>query len=350
MYLRKQGRRIYLLQSYRDGQGRVCQRRLGHFTDWAGWQRQRAELALRRPELRGEFEKLSERAESMLVHQPITKPPQVRAQAIRGLVRALLNKLAEEEDEEVLGSLDAELRELGARLGHCDPDGLMAEAEQQLQQGDLEEAEASLHQVARLARATLPTRRQRFDSSDPKARLYLDALDRLSDVLLKQSQCEDAVEVLAERVSCCPSSSSRLLYGSLLQKLGRKQEAAEQYSRLPKEDSFRHYNLASVSWQTGSHDEALLHLLRGLTCNPEPVMALDQMIRGKEVLRGGEYWQTFGEFWDFAGRQFILTVTSQPWVRRRLRIVREQGTRVRNLVSAHSRAWILERGLAAAGI
>jgi len=350
MYLRKQGRRIYLLQSYRDSQGQVRQRRLGHFADLSGWQRQRAELLLRRPELREEFDKLGGRAESMLESQPLRRQPKARAEAIRGLIRTLLNKLAEEEDEEVLASLTADLQLLSARVGPSDAEELMAEAEQQLQQGDYEQAEANLDKLVLVARATLPARRQTFDSSDPRASSYLEALDRLGEVFVEQHQWQEAAEVLEERVRSCPSSPARLLYGSLLQRLGRRQEAAEQYSRLPNSDRDRHYNLASLCWHEGRHDEALVHLLRGFTWSTEPAQALDRIQQGKPPVRGGEYWQSYGDFWDDSGRQFIRAIAAQPWVRRRLRIAREQGTRFRTLISAHSRVWLLQRGLRAAGL
>jgi len=36
MFIRKHGRRYLILHSYRDGRGKVCQRRLGHFWDEGG--------------------------------------------------------------------------------------------------------------------------------------------------------------------------------------------------------------------------------------------------------------------------------------------------------------------------
>lgn len=351
MYLRKQGRRIYLLQSYRDGEGKVRHRRLGHFADLQGWQRQRAELPLRCPELRGELDKLDRRAESMLESQPPPRQPKSRAEVIRGLIRTLLTRLAEEQDEEVLASLAADLQLLRARVDPSDTGKLRAEAEQQLQDGDYEQAEASLDKLVLATRATLPARRQTFDSSDPKASSYLEALDRLGEVLLKQDQWQEAAEVLEERVRSCPSSPARLLYGSVLQRLGRKSEATQQYLRLPNSDHDRHYNLASICWQEGRYDEALVHLLRGFTWSIEPAQALARIQQGKSPTfgGGGEYWQSYGDLWDDSGRQFILAIAAQPWVRRRLRIAREQGTRFRILISAHSRVWMLQRGLEAAG-
>lgn len=342
MYLRKQGRRIYLLHSYRDGQGNVRQRRLGNFSDLPGWHRQRVELPLRCPEFREELDKLHEQAEAMLETQPAVRQPQARIKALRGLIRTLLTKLAEEEDEEVLASLSSDLQQLSARVGQG------AEAEQHTQQGDFEEAETNLGKLVLASRAALPARRQTFDPSDDKARPYLEALDRLGEVFQQQSQWQEAVEVLEERVRSCPTPPARLLYGSLLQRLGRRQEAVEQYLRLPNSDPDRHYNLASAFWQEGRHDEALVHLLRGFTWSREPVRALERIQQGKPALQNTEYWQSYGAFWDEPGRRFILAIAAQPWVRRRLRIV--QGTRVRSLISAHSRIWLLRRGLEAAGI
>lgn len=350
MYLRKQGRRIYLLQSYRDGQGKVRQRRLGHFSDLSGWNRQQAELPLRCPELRKDLDKLRERAELMLESQPSTPQPQARVKALRGLIRTLLTRLAEEEDEEVLADLGADLQLLKARVSQSDPDELRAEAAQQIQQGDLEGAEANLDKLVLVSRATLPVRRQTFDPSDPKARTYLEALDRLGEVFVEQQKWQEAVEVLEERVSSCPSPAARLLYGSLLQRLGRRQEAMEQYSRLPNSDPDRHYNLASVYWQEGRHEEAMIHVLRGFTWSLKPVQDLQRIQQGKPPLWDGEYWHRYGGFWDDSGREFILAIAAQTWVRRRLRMVREQGTRVRELISAHSRVWLLQRGLKAAGV
>jgi len=342
MYLRKQGRRIYMLQTYRDGQGRVRQRRLGHFVDQASWQRQWVEFPLRCPELRGEFQKLREKAESLLESQPLPPPSQSRLEGIRRLVRALLNKLAEEEDEEVLYALTGDLQQLKARIHQPDPEQLRNEAEEHLAQGDFEGAESQLGQLILAARATLPVRRQRFDPSDPKANTYLQAADRLAEVFLQQSLCHEAAEVLQERVRHCPTPQARCLYGTVLQRLGRGTEAMEQYIRLPNSESNRHYNLASLHWQEGRHDQALVHLLRGFTWSLEPVRELQQMQKGHPP---GKYWQACGELWDAPGRQFILAISAQPWVRRRLRIVREQGVRVRELISASSRVWLLKRGL-----
>lgn len=348
MYLRKQGRRIYLLQSYRDGQGRVRQRRLGHFTDLASWHRQRLELPLRCPELRGELDSLRDRAESMLEGQTPRSQPKSSVESIRGLVRTLLTKLAEEDDEEVFHEVAGDLQQLVARISPPDAEGLRAEAEALMSQGDFEAAEANLDQIVVAARAALPARRQSFDASDPKAQAYLGGLELLAEALLKQNLWQDAAVVFEERVRHTPTPlASCLTYGALLQRLGRREEALEQYSALPNSEAIRHYNVASVHWQGGRADDALVHLLRGFTCDVEPAKALSRLHMDRIPGRGAVYWENYGDLWDTQGRKFILTIFAQPWVRRRLRVTREQGIRARNLVSAHSRIWLLQRGIEA---
>ena len=115
MFLRKMGRRYLLLHNYRDGSGRVCQRRLGHFEratelrrsltcdDW------RAEFSRKHPDLSVDWERLRERTEELADDQAHIS----RAERIRILTRNLVTLLREEGPEQRAGLL----RQLQESLG-----------------------------------------------------------------------------------------------------------------------------------------------------------------------------------------------------------------------------------------
>ena len=356
MFLRRKGRRILLLHSYRDGRGKVCQRRLGHFVDPVGLDRQLDDLPRRCPEVAFDSVKLRSQAQALL-HQGAASPKsqvnqsEGRADRIGRAIRSLLNLLAEEEDPAVLTLLAADLDALQSRLnapGPAEVEEQMASVDAQMATGDLTAAEQALQGLVRVTRGRLSGRRHSFDASDIQALPYLKALDRLGEVLTRQARLLEGAEVMAERVRACPTAPARLLYGSVLQKLGRGQEAVQQYACLPLWQADRHYNLASACWQDGNANEALVHLLRGLQWDPHTAEALARSQAGKSVWRGEEYWHKFGDLWNAEGRKFVVAIAAQPLVRRRLQVARETGVRVRSLIPPHSRVWLLQRGLDAA--
>jgi tetratricopeptide (TPR) repeat protein len=350
MFVRKLGRRVLMLHSFRDGRGKVCQRRLGHFCDAAGLERQLAEFPERYPEFAGEVDKLRAQGQALLGDE-MAVGQQRRVDRVGKAIRSLLAWLAEEDDPRVVHSLATELGQLQARLqglGADEFDRPIAQAEEQIVAGDLKGAEESLRGLARATRSALPARRRCFDPGQAHIRPHLQVLDRLGDVLARQARLSESAQVMAERVKCCPTATARLTYGSLLQKLGRHSEAAQQYQCVPDGQGERHYNLASLCWQQGQADEALVHLLRGLLRDPHTMEALARMDQGKSVWRGGQYWESFGDLWSGPARQFALAICRQMLVRRKLDLAQQKGVRVRNLVPARSRVWLLERGLAAA--
>jgi tetratricopeptide (TPR) repeat protein len=338
-----------MLHSYRDGRGKVCQRRLGHFCDAAGLDRQLAELPGRCPEFAGEVDKLRARGQALLSDGWAGGQP--RVERMRAAIRSLLRGLAEEKDPEVMGLLAAELEPLRARLEGRGPnefDRPLAEAEEQIHTGDLEGAERNLGELVRATRGLLPPGRQCFDPSELQVWPHLQALELLGHVLTRQDRLPEAARVMAERVRRCPTAPARLRYGSLLQKLGRPAEALQQYQCLPDAEADGHYHLASLRWQQGLPEEALVHLLRGLLRDPYPMEALARMEGGKSVWRGDRYWNQYGDLWTAPARRFAVFICRQHLVRRKLRLARERGVKVRSLVAPSSRVWLVQRGLQAA--
>ena len=363
MFLRKRGRRFLVLHSYRDGRGKVCHRRLGHFCDRAGMDRLLVQLPERFPRPVDELTRLREQAEAELGESAEgasgergwggvgVRAASERAERLRRATRALLTMLAEEDDPQVLDSLRGDLDELGTRIGAPARERIeeqLAEADLQLAEGKLDEAERGFRELVQVTRSRLPPRRRRLDPSEPEVANYLRSVERLHEILEKKGRLAEGAEVVAEAVERCPTPQGRLTYGWLLQRLGRPQQALEQYARVPMREAERHYNSASACWQSGDYDEALVHLLRGLTRAPQVVEALGRMAKGKQVWRGDHYWRLYGDVWPQAARRFVLAIASQHLVRHNLRLAREKPGQVRNLVLAHSRVWLLERGLAGA--
>ena len=345
MFLLNKGRRVLILHSYRDGRGKVCQRRLGHFCDHASLELVLAKLSQNNPNT--QLLALRLQAEEMLNgggHKVVT--PQQRAERIRRATRSLLAMLAEEEDPEVLSQAAVDLSQLQARLsGPEEFEEPLALADRELERGSLKTAEAGLRDLVKVTASRLSPRRRRFEPTEVKAQPYLRALDGLGKTLHYQDRLEECAQVMAERVKRCPTSRARLFYGSLLQRLGRNAEASQQYAWASKGEAFRHYNAASVSWQDGRHDECLVHLLRGYSRDTSVVEALQRLEAGKPIYRGAQYWQEFGQLWSDRGRRFILATCTQFLVRNRLSEARERGIRVRDLVPARSRVLVLQRGM-----
>lgn len=318
MFLRRMGRRILILHSYRDGRGKVCQRRLGHFSDVAGLELELRELPQRCANIECDVSRLRARGQELLGAEE--GPRATSTEQARRALRRLLNWLAEESEVQRLGP---ELAVLKARLEEVKP------------------GEAT--PLAR-SRSSLSSRRRRFDPSDPKAQSYLQALDQLAE---ESSNPHEAARILGERVIACPDSRGLLRYGALLQKLGQHRQAMDYYQRVPDSEGHRHYNLGAACWQLGDFEQALVHFLQGMARQPETAEALVRVHQGKPARQGTEYWQEYGGLWDDLGRKFLLTIANQHLVRRRVRQARESGIKVRNLVRPSSRVWLLERGLAA---
>ena len=185
MFIRKHGRRYLILHSYRDGRGKVCQRRLGYFLDAAGLQRQLAELPVRCPDLADGLDGLRNRGQAILGDgSPCEAAPQ-RAQRIRRAARLLSTYLAEESEPEVWRECNDELAALRSKL----PAAEMDEVER--------------------ARGRLSPRRRRFDPSEVEAQPYREALDKRAAELAQEGRLAESAEVLSERIQRCPTSAAR---------------------------------------------------------------------------------------------------------------------------------------------
>ena len=321
------GRRYLLLHNYRDGSGKVCQRRLGHFEQGSELRRSlicrdwRADFARKHPELTVDWQRLRERAEELADDREYAS----RAQRIQLLTRNLVTLLREEGAEQraaLLGQLQEALGEKDA------PEG---------------EDESSLRQLVRARRARLPVRRQRFETQEPEVAPYLQSLEKLGENLRRQGRLEDYAEVLGVRAQSVPNEEARLAYGVALQVAGRGRQARAQYSTLGPRDARRHYNLASLAFGEGDLSEALSHILRGLLANRRVADALHCLDRNQPPGEGGDYWREHGHLWGVPARRFLLLVYDEMLVRFRLRRVAEQGVRVRELIPQWSQAILLEQ-------
>lgn len=384
MYIRKKGQRFYLLHSYRDGSGRVYQRRLGHFSDENGLRRQLDEIAHRCPELSGSIPDLRLRAlEELRKIQPFpSRTIEQVSDKICRAARLLLRLLAEEAEPENLRLVNCELGMLKARLaelvpgsdprhpepghpeaGHPGPGHLEAVHPEpgHPESGHPEPGQAGYSELGHAAPESRPPksgppksgqfeaelmlyhsrlspRRRRFDPSDPIVRPYCETLDRVLEDLKWKGQIEACCELLKRRIECCPEPESWLEYGAILQRMGRYDEASAAYERLPNRDFRKHYNLASVSFAQGQPEEAFTRILRGLTRDPEA------WTRRKDW-KESKYWRRFGDLWSQEGLRFLQSISGQTLVRFRLRTSRERGVVLRNLVPSIARKRLLDEAI-----
>jgi len=344
MFIRKQGKRWQLLHSCRDGSGRIYHRRLGHFTESGELGRKLDEISQKCPEVRFDRTRLMSKVVGFetsreTVREDIREDSGLdasrRSDKIRRYARALLRLLAEEDDGAVLQDAQEDLVLLSARLREF---------------GEIDEIKVHL--------SRLSPRRRKFDRSEPKACLYLEALDQLSRKLQLQGQVEKALDVLGRRVECCATPEAQMRYGAMLQSTGHFDQAVLQYARVPSREPGKHYNLASIAWQKERKEEAVVHLLRGLTHDPEANLHFDESF-GIRVMTGQpikedkerpvgpnpEYWHQFGHLWTTEGREFVHQICSQPLVRFWLRKSRRLGIKFRSLVPPASRRILLARAL-----
>ena len=309
MFLRKMGRRYLLLHSQRMGDGRVRQRRLGHFEQVAELRqslscgRWCADFERKFPWISVNWGRVREQAERL----PEVAPRADREQRIALLKRNLLNLLREEGPEAT--------REF------------------------LREVESQAQEV----RSALPARRRRFESSEPSACEYFQALEAQAEELRAENRLEESATVLREWVAAAGSPEARLAYGGVLQQLGRLAEAREQFSCLVRWDSRRHYQLAALASLQQQHEEALGHLLQGLLLDRPVGDALVRLWADKQPVRGGEYWERYGHLWSEWSQAFFLSIYRQPVVRLRLRLVVDRGVHVHEVLSEHSRRLLLKR-------
>ena len=309
MFLRKMGRRFLLLHSQRMGDGRVLQRRLGHFEQAAelrqslGCARWREEFQKKNPGVSVDWRRLHEQAQ----HLPEDPPRTGREQRIALLKRNLLSLLQEESHEGIRGFI----RELERQTLDC--------------------------------RSALPARRRRFEASEPRASDYFSALREQAEQLKAEGRLDESATVLQEWVGASASPEARLAYGGVLQLLGRSEEARQQFACLPRGDFRRHYQLAALACQQRQPDQALVHLLQGLLLNRSVGEALTARGAKSQAGQGREYWQRYGDLWDEWSRRFFLDVYSQRPVRMLLSLLIGRGVHVHEVLPERTRQRLLQR-------
>ena len=309
MFLRKMGRRYLLLHSQRMGDGRVRQRRLGHFEQLAELRqslscgRWRADFARKFPRVSVDWERVSGQAEQF----PEAPPPRDRHQRIAMLKRNLLTLLRED-----------------------GPDGI---------RNFVREVEGQAEEV----RTALPARRRRFEASEPSASEYFQALEARAEVLRAEERLQESASVLQEWVAASGSPESRLAYGGVLQQLNRLEEAREQFDCLDRWDFRRHYQLAALASLQGEHDQALCHLLQGLLLNRPVGDALVRLWADKQPVRAGDYWERYGHLWSEWSQAFFLCVYRQTVVRVQLSLLVQRGAHVHEVLPEYTRRWLLKR-------
>lgn len=320
MFLRKQGRRFLLLHSYRDGRGKVGQRRLWCFEnarqlERADWSAIRAELSQSCPEIKVDWFGLRSRARQQLAAASTAEEKHDRDARIRKLrqaCRAVRRLLADEEDSEVLRLAEKELAELAEAAQDARPHE--ATVEELLEENALEEArELAFHQ--------LPLGRRAFDRSERVAQPYLKCLELAGD--------------LQERVQRCPTSEAREAYGRQLMLAGRPEEAIEQFGRSRGKGKL--FNEGAALLAAGRIREAWPVLLRGMARNPE-------VQRGLKYRESCWYWESWGEIWSEESKRFVRIAAADPTVRGML--ARARGRKARSVMRKWLENLVLERILA----
>ncbi len=266
------GKKILLLHSYRDGTGKVRQRRLGDFANPREAVRQlrdkkwRQQLAASYPQLEFEGERLLERARVLL-----QSPAARRTQKSR--------------------------------------------------------------------EATPASRRGCWHPDDPSAAGHLQTLRETVERLQNAGLLEEACAAQAELARSFPGQQAWVDHGVLLQRLGRWDEAVQEYSRLPYRDSLRHYQIASALCARGNPEESLEHVFRALTWDRKIADGLLKVEKGQEAA----YWRLYGDLWTPDAKKFLLAVYNQSVVKMVLARAHRQGVKPRRLFRGHAISVILEQ-------
>ncbi|MCW5869625.1 MAG: tetratricopeptide repeat protein [Candidatus Eremiobacteraeota bacterium] len=334
--MRKRGRRVLLLHSYRDGQGRVCQARLGDFSEVEEarsclsnpvW---REDFARRFPRVKVDWARVLRQAEETPENPPRRSHSRSHSRSrsrslelrLDEALSTFLRLWAQVEDAHLTQKIADVLRDR-LRLAELDPT-------------DLEALEWR-------TRARLEPRRSDF--RDGTADVYLETLSRRAEQLKAQGRLQEACQVLEEVAQSKPTAEHQADYAAALQVLGRTEEAIAQYERMPRSSAVRYYNLASIYCRNGQMDQALGQLMSAMLRDSQVARAVKSMRAGQTPLRGQEYWQKFGDLWDPVGRWFLLGTYSQPLVRSRLTRAAENRQKPRELVKGKARELLLQRVL-----
>jgi hypothetical protein len=160
---------------------------------------------------------------------------------------------------------------------------------------------------------------------------YRQKLESQRDLHRRLAQWEQACEVQELLARAFPGPRTWADLGALLQRLGRWEEAAAQYQRLPEGQALRHYQTASLLCARGGPEESLLPLLRAMTLDRSIADALVDSHKGREAWRGGDYWSRYGQCWDDTARKYFLAIYQQSLVKMALGRAQRLGTKPRRL-------------------
>lgn len=349
MFLRALGNRFFLFHSYRDGLGKVKQRRLHTFVspealrahlEPRAWAALQANLTSRCPELSVDWERLRAQAQSMLQASPATRRP-VQKERLQQACRVIARLIDEEPDP---GPILEELEKLRDRALERAP--RLEDARKLVQSGQLPKAESLLLAIKGSAEALLPVRRTKSDPSESRAQPYLEALDLLAEVYRRSGRLQDALEMLQVRLRHCPTPEARTACAILFLQLGHAEAALAQLQQVPGDAAERWYNEAAVHLSLGQERDALVPILRGLSRDKAVAKEVNRLldprkVRGQAPGRGAAYWERFGALWTPSARQFLQRVAAEPMVRWYLRL--KDGKKARTLVKEFSLEILLEK-------
>lgn len=328
MFLRKRGRRVLLLHSYRDGQGRVCQARLGHFDEVEEARRclrepaWREDFARRFPHVKVEWDRVTRQAADTPKNPAKASRSRPLAVRLDEALSTLLRLWAQVEDVRLNEQIADVLRD---RLGLAERDDRDLETQQWR------------------ARARLDPRRSDF--RDGAADDYIQTLESRADELKTQGRLQEACQVLQEIAHSQPTAERQADHAAALQILGRTDEAIVEYERISRSSAVRYYNLASIYCKDGRMDKALGNVMSAMLRDRQTAKVLECQRAGRPPARGLEYWDKFGHLWDPVGRWFMLGAYSQPLVRSRLNKAAENRRTPRELVTGKARNLLLQRVL-----
>lgn len=351
MFFRQRKNRILLLHSYRDGEGKVCQRRLATFLSSAELQgllsdgdRWADALQQAHPDIRCNAEHLRELAAAWLEKNGHPQPDDTSAPSRDDPeselpLQSIKELIAQEACPEKLAHWAKELDELSAecrrKAAYRPP--TLAEIENALARGELDAARVLLEEL-------LPfSRNQRRTVQETT---LLRCLELLGEVWKRLGQPEKALPLLEERVRCRPDPDAIAAYGACLHTLGQHELALKQYRRLPKSEARRFFHLAATLWELEQHAECVEHLAQGLL-RDRTVGDWMSALQCGEVHRAGPYWQQWSELWSPGARDFFATAFRQFHLRWTVRMAQEAKRKPRRAMSPGATRAVLEKTLPA---
>lgn len=212
-------------------------------------------------------------------------------------------------------------------------------------------AEKAYRSAVRLDFHRLPTNRRVFRPDEPEVRPYLQDLEGLALVLERRGLPDQACEVLKERVRVCPEPASREALGAALHRVGRFEQAREQFRRLPDRDWRRHYHEAATWLEQGAALSGLEVLLRAIARNDWPASTLLPRLRGGPRVQQPDYhyWEQFGELWSEEARIFLRAVREDRVVRFRMTELGKRRRRIRKVMPPGVMRPVARRALARIG-